>query len=347
MAGLAKKHIKSAVFILLSVALLYFVFKSLNDPETKEQLVTGLKNANWFWLFISICIATLSHFFRALRWDIAVEPMGYKIKNSRAFYSVMIGYLVNLATARGGEIARCAIINQTDKVPLNVLIGTVLTERLVDLICLILVILTAFAFQSEILGDFLMDKLINPLMDKGVLGITILAIAILGFLFLTWLVSSVKGRALLMKLPFGKKIVDTLNGFVEGLSSIAKLKRPKLYFVYTLGVWLCYWFMTYTVFFCFDFSSGFGPIVGLTALIFASIGMIIPAPGGLGALLIVREGLTSIYGFKEVDATLIASTSLAANIILVSVIGTLSLVLLAIERRKYGLNDKTPPPIEA
>ncbi|MDB4347259.1 flippase-like domain-containing protein [Bacteroidia bacterium] len=341
MAGFQKKHIKTVVFILLSVVLLYLVFRSINDPEKKEQILTGLNNANWFWLFVSIGIAIFSHLFRALRWDIAVEPMGYKIKNSRAFYSVMIGYLVNLATARGGEIARCAIISQTDKIPINVLIGTVLTERLVDLICLIIVILTAFAFQSEILGEFLMDNLINPLLSLGWLGILVFVIGIGGFLFLTWLVSSTKGRALLMKLPMGKKIVDTLNGFVEGLSSIAKLKRPKLYFLYTLGIWVCYWLMTYAVFFCFDFSSDRGPIVGLTALIFASIGMIIPAPGGMGALAVVIAGLTSIYGFSEIDATLISSTSLSANIILIATIGTFSLLMLAIERRKYGLNDKT------
>lgn len=337
MAGFKKKHIKTVVFALLSAALLYFVFRSLNDPEKKEQLLTGLQNANWFWLLVSICIAIFSHLFRALRWDIAVEPMGYKIKNSRAFYSVMVGYLVNLATARGGEIARCAIISESDKVPLNVLIGTVLTERLVDLICLILVILTAFAFQSDILGGFLMENLINPLLDKGLFGIIVFVVGIGGFIFLTWLVSSSKGRGMLMRLPMGKKIVDTVNGFVEGLSSIAKLKRPKLYFLYTVGVWVCYWLMTYAVFFCFDFSSDRGPIVGLTALIFASIGMIIPAPGGMGALAVVIAGLTSIYGFTEIDATLISSTSLAANIILIAVVGTLSLVMLAVERRKYGL----------
>ena len=131
-----------------------------------------------------------------------------------------------------------------------------------------------------------------------------------------------------------------LNGFVEGLSSIAKIKRPKLFILYTIGVWVCYWLMTYAVFFCFDFSSDLSPIVGLTALIFASIGMIVPAPGGMGALALVIAGLTSIYGFTEVNATLISSTSLAANILLVTTVGIFSLLLLAIERKKYSLNEK-------
>lgn len=336
-----KKHIKTGIFVLLSIALLYFVFRSLDDPEKKEQILQGLNNANWFWLFVSMAIALLSHLFRALRWDLVVEPMGYTIKNTRSFYAVMVGYLVNVATARGGEIARCAIINQTDKVPLNILIGTVITERLVDLACLMIIILTAFLFQTELLGGFLMTNLIEPILSKGFMGIAILSMVILGFLFIVWLVTNSKGRNLLLKLPFGKKIVDTLNGFVEGLSSIAKLKRPKLFFLYTAGVWVCYWLMTYAVFFCFEFSSNYPPIVGLTALIFASLGMIVPAPGGMGALALVIAGLTSIYGFSEVNATLISSTSLAANIILVSTVGIFSLLLLAIERKKYSLNEKS------
>lgn len=329
-----KKRIKSVLFILLSIALLFFVFKSLNDPEKKKQILLGLENANWFWLFVSMGIAVFSHLFRALRWDIVVEPMNYSIKNSRSFYSVMVGYLVNIATARGGEIARCAIISDTEKIPVNVLIGTVITERIVDLICLVLVILTAFLFQTELLGGFLMENLIQPILSLGLGGVIFLAVGIFAMVFLFWLVGSKKGRDLLLRLPFGKKIVDLLNGFVEGLSSISKLKRPKLFILYTLGIWICYWLMTWVVFFCFDFSSDYGPIVGLTALIFASLGMIVPAPGGMGALAIVILGLTSIYGFSEVDATLLSSTSLAANIIMITVVGVFSLIMLGVERRK-------------
>jgi hypothetical protein len=340
MSKKTKKRVKSILFILLSIALLYFVFRSLNDPKKKEQILMGLENAHWFWLLASMGIAVISHLFRALRWDIVVEPMGYSIKNSRSFYSVMVGYLVNIATARGGEIARCAIVSDTDKVPLNVLIGTVITERIVDLICLVIVITTAFLFQSELLGGFLMENLIQPILSLGITGVIILVIAILSMLLLFWLVGSKKGRNTLMQLPFGKKIVDLLNGFVEGLSSITKLKRPKLFILYTLGVWVCYWLMTYVVFFCFDFSSNFGPIVGLTALIFASLGMIIPAPGGMGALTLVILGLTSIYGFSEVNATLISSTSLAANIIMITIVGVFSLIMLGIERRKIKADDE-------
>ena len=339
MASKSAKRLKSVLFILLSIVLLYFVFRSLNDPKKKEQILLGLQNANWFWLFASMGIAVLSHLFRALRWDIVVEPMGYTIKNSRSFYSVMVGYLVNIATARGGEIARCAIISDTDKVPLNVLIGTVITERIVDLICLVIVILTAFFFQTELLGGFLMENLITPILSLGLGGLLIIILAFASMAFLFWLVGSVNGRNLLLKLPFGRKVVDLLNGFVEGLSSIAKLKRPKLFLLYTLGVWICYWLMTYAVFFCFDFSSSSGPIVGLTALIFASLGMIVPAPGGMGALTLVIAGLVSIYGYSEVDATLISSTSLAANIIMITIAGSLSLLLLGVERRKIKASN--------
>lgn len=328
------KRIKSILFILLSVLLLYLVFRSLNDPKQKEQIIMGLQNAHWFWLVVSMLIAVLSHLFRALRWDIVVEPMNYKIKNSRSFYAVMVGYLVNIATARGGEIARCAIIAETDRIPLNVLIGTVITERIVDLICLVIVILTAFLFQTELLGGFLLDNLINPILSLGVTGVIVLILAVLFIVLLFWLVGSKKGRDTLMQLPFGKRIVDLLNGFVEGLSSISKLKRPRLFLLYTAGIWICYWFMTYVVFFCFDFSSSFGPIVGMTALIFASLGMIVPAPGGMGALAVVILGLTTIYGFSEVNATLISSTSLAANIIMITIVGIFSLIMLGVERRK-------------
>jgi len=246
----------------------------------------------------------------------------------------MIGYLVNLATARGGEIARCAIINQTDKVPLNVLIGTVITERIIDVICLVLAILFAFLLQMELLGGFLDVYLIQPLLAKGLIGILLIAVVIMGFVFVIWLVTAEAGRKLLVKLPFGTAIINTLNGFVQGLSSISKIKQPILFIAYSLGIWICYWMMTYSLFFCFDFTSHFSPVVGLTALVFASIGMIVPAPGGAGALALVIIGMENIYGLSNSNAKLVSTMSLSANIILIIIIGITSLLLLGFERKK-------------
>ncbi len=327
-----KGYLKTTIFVAISIVLIFLAFRNTDFYQIKE----GLANANLIWLFVSICIAVVSHLFRALRWNLALEPLGYKINDRRSFYSVMIGYIVNLATARGGEIARCAVINQTDKVPINILIGTVITERIIDLVCLMLAILGAFIFQSELLGGFLVDHLINPILSKGIFGIIIIAILIFGMLGTIWLVSTDKGRNLLSKLPFGQKIIAMLNGFIEGLLSIRKIKRPFLFIAYSLGIWFCYWMMTYAVFFCFDFTAHFSIIVGLTALVFASIGMIVPAPGGAGALAVVILGMESIYGLSNADATLISTASLSANIILVVLLGSASLILIAFERKKLS-----------
>jgi len=322
--------IKTALFVGISILLIYLAFRNTNFDEIRK----GLQNANLIWLFISICIAVVSHSFRALRWNLAVQPLGYSINNWRSFYSVMIGYLFNLVTARGGEVARCAVINQTDKVPINVLIGTVITERVLDLCCLIIAIFFAFILQIDLLGGFLMDYLIQPIISKGIFGIIVLFVLASIFVFLLWLVSAKNGRNFFAKLPMGKKILNTLDGFLSGLMSIKNLKQPLLFVFYTLGIWICYWMMTYSVFFCFDFTSGFMPIVGLTALVFASIGMIVPAPGGAGALALVIIGMENIYGLSNANAKLISSASLSANIILVVILGSISLLMIAIEKRK-------------
>jgi len=340
MAAGKSNLLKTGLFVLISGVLVYFVFRNTHFEDIKM----GIVNADLTWLLVSMCIAIFSHLFRALRWNLALEPLGYTINNRRSFYAVMIGYLVNLATARGGEIARCAIINQTDKVPINVLIGTVITERIIDLICLILAIVAAFLLQTELIGGFLDVYLLQPLLSKGYMGALVIAMVVFGFAFMVWLVTANAGRNLLIKLPFGAAIVNTLNGFVQGLSSVAKIKRPVLFIAYSLGIWLCYWMMTYSLFFCFDFTSNFSPVVGLTALVFASIGMIVPAPGGAGALALVIIGMENIYGLTNSNAQLVSTMSISANIILIIIVGITSLLMLGFERKKNTKNELDSNP---
>ena len=150
--------LKYILFVSLAGGLLFYTFKEISFT----QLVDNLKRANIYWLLLSICVALLSHVTRAFRWIILLEPLGYKPKLSNTFFAVMIGYFANLFVPRMGEVSRCAVLGKTDSVPVDTSFGTVITERLFDLMMLIILIL---------LGMFLMTSF-N--LSGGIGGILIL-----------------------------------------------------------------------------------------------------------------------------------------------------------------------------
>src|SRR3546814_9697014 len=113
------------------------------------QIITDLRHANYFWVFMSLLAVWLAHVFRAIRWRMLIRPLGYRPKVSNTYHAVIIGYLANLALPRMGEVTRCGVLNRTDGIPVNALIGTVITERLIDVFCLLMVTVLAVLRSEE------------------------------------------------------------------------------------------------------------------------------------------------------------------------------------------------------
>lgn len=333
MAISQKSTIRFLIFAAIGILVVYFVFRKIDIPLFTKQL--GESKSEW--ILVAFIIGTLSHLIRALRWKILLKPLGYSARTSTAFFSVMTGYLVNLGIPRAGEISRCAALSKKENIPIEILIGTVIAERLIDMIMLLIIVLLTVVFQTKLLGNYVSQHFLHPLSQKlqSLWGSNILYVAI-AFLSISILIFTIFKKKSQKKEKKASKLIKMINGFANGVRSVLKVKQPFLFVTYTIGIWTCYWLTTQVIFLGFDFSSGFGPEKGLTTLVFSTVGVMVPAPGGIATIIAVKEGVMAIYNLQENDATILATVLFASQIIMLVVVGIISFIGLG------TTNDKKP-----
>ncbi len=203
---------------------------------------------------------------------------------------------------------------------MNVLVGTVLSERILDLLMLLLVIIGSVLLQFDLLYTYVDVNLLSKLKNnKLMIGIVLLVL-------LAGLVFVFKARSIFSA---ESKIGKMMLGFFDGIKSIFTLKRPVLFIVYTIGIWVCYWMMTYTILLAFDFTEHLGASGGLSTLVFSSLGVIVPAPAGSATIFSIYLGLNQIYGIAEQQAKALGVVMFSSNIIMIIAAGTISYLVMA------------------
>lgn len=311
-----KEIVKYLIFAALGVLIVYFIQRNF----TFSEFIANLKLARIEYVILSVSVGVLAVFIRALRWRLLLEPMGYKTSLGNAYHATMSGYLVNLGIPRSGEVSRCAMFSKTDNIPLNILVGTVLSERVLDLFMLLLVVMGAVLLQFDLLYTYIYDNLLVKLMDNIVLLSVIVAVMLTGLVFVfrarkIFKADTAVGKALL--------------GFFDGIKSIFTLKQPILFIVYTIGIWASYLVMTYTLLLAFDFTDHLGVGGGLSTLVFSTLGVIVPAPAGSATIVSIQMGLTQIYNIAETQAKAISLVMFFSNIFMIIFAGTISYVIMA------------------
>lgn len=285
------------VMIVLTVGLLWLSLRGLvvGEGENKMDFIwNAWQKSNKAWLLLMALVSFISHIIRAERWRMLLVPTGNRVKLSNSFFSLMIGYLVNLAVPRGGEVSRCYNLYKLEDTPVEVSFGTVVVERIVDVLCLLLVILMAFIAEWNKLTDYLMSLGIG----SGGPGIQVpswVIIAIVGLIGL-----GIVGY-LFRK---NKKLLKIIVGFKEGLLSVFKLENKWLFIFYSLFIWFLYFLMSYCVIKAFDTTNHLSPSAVLTVFALGAIAMAAPLPGGTGSYhVIVPKGLFFLYNLPLNDAT--------------------------------------------
>jgi len=311
-----KEIIKYLIFASLGVLIVYFIQKNF----TFDEFLLNIKMAKIQYVILSLTMGALAVLIRALRWQLLLEPMGYKTNLGNAYHATMSGYLVNLGIPRSGEVSRCAMLAKTDKVPLNVLVGTVLSERILDLVMLGLVIVGAVLLQFDLLYGYIYDNVVVKIKDNSVLLIFVSIIGVLGLVFVLNAKRFFKADSGLGKI---------FLGFFDGIKSVFTLEKPILFIAYTLGIWVCYWLMTYTILLAFDFTEHLGIAGGLSTLVFSTLGVIIPAPAGGATIYSIYLGLNQIYSLPIAQAKAIGIVMFSSNIIMIIIAGTISYVIMA------------------
>lgn len=275
MRPIYKQSIKFLLFLGVSAFLFWLVYR---DQNWDDLLTVLREDVNYTWIWVACLMGIASHVSRALRWQMLAESMGYKIRFWNSFMGVMIGYFANLAIPRMGEFTRCGVVNKYENVPFSKLLGTVVTERVIDMIILLVLTFVAVVTQFGYVMEFLernrgIEEKISGMLHSGWIWVIIAG----GVLccFLGWLV--------LRRTRLKDRIRSFLLGLKEGLLTVKNVRHKWLFIGYSLFIWLMYFLMFYVCFFCFQFTSHLSPLVGLTIFVLGSYGMVAPVQGGVGA----------------------------------------------------------------
>ncbi len=277
----------------------FFVWLSIKDINEAQwlQIKDSISRAR-HWIVVPVIIMLLlSHYSRALRWKILMEPLGYKPSTFNTFATVMIGYLVNMGVPRLGEVIKCTLLSRYEKIRADKLIGTIVMERAVDVVCLIIVFLLAIIFQGHIIGDVVYNAFGKFFTDRsGQTSITKLVIVLssaIGFFIILYFILKRFGH-----IDAIAKIKQVFKGILHGLSSIRFIKQKGLFLFHTVLIWTLYLLSTTAGIYALQETDHLGIGGGLTTLVMGSVGMII-SPGGIGAYALVVAKLMKLYGLDE------------------------------------------------
>ncbi len=325
---------KAFFFLGIGLFFIWYFLKNFTE-EQKQEIYNSFVNANFFWFFVSIIAGIFSHVFRGLRWIQMLNPMGYHPKKSNVMYAVFIGYLANLAFPRLGEVSKCGVLAKYEKIPLNKSFGTIVTERILDLIALIILFSLTIAINFERLSLYFQQKVILPLQQKftALQNTQTLVYLLLGiFIVIALVLFLIKKR--FPNHPLVLKVKQLINGFWEGVISLKNMKRPWLFVLYTVLIWFNYWLMTYIVFLSLEETSVLSFNAGLIVLMFGSIGMIV-VQGGIGIYPAIVAETLLLFAIPAPIGYAYGWLVWIAQQAMIVVFGAASFALLPITNRNY------------
>ena len=288
--------LKYIFFFALGIFLAWWSIRDLSK-EDKSEIKEALRHARYLLLVPVIAILLLSHYLRGLRWRLLIEPLGYKPARTNTFLSVMIGYFTNLALPRLGEVVRCTVLARYEKVPVDKLIGTVILERIIDVITLLIVFGITLAIQPGIYSQ-LIDAFFKSEAEAGEKNNTgrIILIVIAGLVIISivaWMIIKKKNFKDLVWLL--KKIIRSVW---QGISAIQHLKKRVPFIILSVLIWGLYLLSGYLGFFALKETGNYGIKEAFSMLSAGSVGMIV-TPGGIGAYAVLIEKTMQLYGLQK------------------------------------------------
>lgn len=306
--------------LLIAAVLLYWMYRDFDFAETGRII---LHEMNIWWLIVSLVPITLSHVMRGLRWIITLEPLGYHPKKGDCIDSIFIAYASNVIIPRVGEVSRCAVLTKYDKVPFSKALGTLVAERLVDMLLVLIFVCVMLFTQLDVFLSLFSKTGTNQESFSMLLSSpkTYIIILIGGLIcLLLWLG--------LKNTMFYAKIKQTVRGFIDGLLSLRTMRRKGLFVLYTIGIWMGYFLEFYITFYCFPFTAELGVVRALVIFAAISLAIIIPTPNGAGPWHFVVISMMTLYGVSQTDASsfaLIVHTFQTLGVILLGAYGWVAL----------------------
>ena len=325
------------IFLLLGILLLWLCFRKIEF----SQVLDYVKTAKYSWMLISLVCLAISLFFRALRWNILIESLGYKTRISTTYESVLIAYFANTVFPRLGEVTRCGTLTKKENIPFDKSFGTVVSERIIDLVILFAMALLVILFQWNLLGS-LITSWLNPLIEKLtsniLIGIIVIVLTIVFCLAIVFIFK--KNREKISQNKLYRKIASVWDGFVDGMKSIFTMEKKGLFIVYTLLIWGFYVVMTWLPFYMLPETSHLGLTEAVTLLGLATLGVVAPVPGGMGVYHFIGILLLNgFYGISESAAVSFVTINHTSQMIFYLVTGVISYVIMFFVDRRLPIND--------
>jgi uncharacterized protein (TIRG00374 family) len=307
----------------LAVVLLYFAFRNVEW----EDFVQKAKSVDYTWVIVSIFLSFLAYYARAYRWNILLRPMGHThLSTGRTTLAILIGYLANLAFPRLGEITRCGILKRSDDVPVSSGLGTVITERVIDVLTLLVLLLFTLIVESDRLLLFL-GELFGFSSEGGVIGTSVgegfyqkVGFGALILLVIVGLLNFLARRA-------GGKVKAFIRELYEGVISLRKIDNLTGFIISTLVLWVVYYFMSYLIIFSLPETSHLGWMVGVMLLVTGGIALAIPVQGGFGTYHTLISAMLALYAVEKTTGVFLATLLHTSQVVAVAIFGGIALVI--------------------
>jgi glycosyltransferase 2 family protein len=313
--------LKYAFLLGMSALLMWYALKELDF----QKMWGELQNANYTWVGVSLLMGVAAYVSRAYRWHMQIKPTGYTPSLLHTYRAMMVGYLANLVLPRMGEVVRCSMLKRSDNVPIHTGFGTVIAERFIDMVMLLVAIGLTFLVEFNRIRDFFLnlfsdkysglEQAMNSLywVFWVLLGSIVIAIFIL-----------VRYLTRLRENLYFQKAVSFVKGVLQGIFSITKLDNQVAFWGHTVFVWVMYYAMSLVVFMAMPATSDLGWGAGLSVLVIGSLGMAAPVQGGVGVYHLLVQSTLLLYGVPKEEGMAYALLVHTSQTLLVVVMGVIS-----------------------
>ena len=325
--------IKLLLPVLLGGVILYWMYRDFDFKRIESVM---LYDMDWTWMLLSLPFGITAQLFRGIRWRQTLEPVGERPRLSTCVNSIFLSYAASLVIPRIGEFTRCGVLSRCDGVSFPKALGTVVTERAIDTLLVMLITGLTLLAQMRIFGSFFqstgtsLDSILRNFSATGYIVTAVCAVAILVLL-----------HFLLKRLAIYNKVKATLSGIWQGMISLRNVKNIPLFIILTLGIWGSYFLHYYLTFFCFEFTSDLGLMCGLATFVVGSIAVIVPTPNGAGPWHFAVKSMLLIYGATAISGRRITADEALSFVLIVHTIQTMLVVLLGVAAWiMIGLKEK-------
>lgn len=298
MKSKAFQVIQYILLLAVGVYLCFLFFNTLDFEGLKAKIING----NFSWLYVVMFVSIMVYVLRTLRWQMLIRSIGHETKFLNAFSALSISYFVSFVVPRLGEVTRCLSVKKQHDIPFMQLLGTVIIERIVDIVSLIILLCLTLVLQFDQIMSFVQTNIFDPFYDKILLkiinGNMVVIIAALALMVICGALFIYFRKYIRERSP--KLVVKFVEGLKEGITSVLKLKQKKLFILYTFLIWVCYYLMTYFWFFVFEETSVLTWGACLSILTIGTIGRSVPIQGGgMGAYHFLVTSVVVLYGLSE------------------------------------------------